>query len=273
MKKQIRESEILETSSIIPLDINIVNEELEEDYKAKYNRLYTRPTKPNWIPVSSATTMANSQGTETPQTSVNPSPHLDKSMDNQPWELGFAFDADFSFVESDSEERASLSFLSTALDNDFDNISLTNCEEESEVEETDLEKELEVVKSGVEEETPTVLDSQPILKTPFESSDFRFTQLFDPTYCKDKSELSITNDLGQTATVDFSDISFDPTYSDVERDLVLAEVTGHHTAGTTPTTFISAAKTKVGGAALPESPLIPVFQLPTTNDTQKKSFC
>jgi hypothetical protein len=264
MRKQIRELDILETSSIIPLDINIVNEELEEDYKAKYDRLYTRPTKPNWILVSSATTMANSQGTKTPQASANSSFQVEKQMDNQPWELSYASDADVSFVESESEEPASCSLLA-ALENDFDNILLTRCEEELEVEETDLKEELEVVDSEVEEETSTILDAEPILTTPVESSDISF----DPTYSEEEIKLPITSDLGQTATAAFSDISFDPTYSDVERDLVLTDVTGQHTTSTTPTTLTPVAQTKIEKVALPELPLIPVFQLPT-NTTLKR---
>jgi hypothetical protein len=255
MRKQIREEDILETSSIIPLDINIVNEELEEDYKAKYDRLYTRPTKPNWIPMSSVTTTDNSQGTETPQTCANPSPQVGKLMDYQFWELSYASDADVSIVESDSEEPALMSFLQADLENDFDINLLTICEEE-----------LEVVESEVEEEIPTVLDAQPILETPVESSDISF----DPTYSEEEIKLPITSDLGQTATADFSDISFDPTYSDVERDLVLADMTGHHTASTTPTALTPVAQTKVEKVALPELPLIPVFQLPT-NMTLRRS--
>ena len=259
MRKQIREEDILETSSIIPLDIDIVNEELEEDYKAKYDRLYTRPTKPNWIPMSSATTLDHLQGTETPQTSASPSLQIGKLMDNHPWELTYASDADVSFVESESEERASTSNLLAALENDFDNILLTRCGEEMEVEETEIEEELGVVDSKVEIDSSTVFDAQSDLKTPAEPSDTSF----DPTYSEEEIRFPITNDFGLTATADFSDISFDPTYSDVERDLVLANVTGHHTASTTPTALTLVAKSKVEKASLPELPLIPVFQLPT----------
>ena len=266
MRKQIREEDILETSSIIPLDIDIVNEELEEDYKAKYDRLYTRPTKPNWIPMGSATTMDNLQGTETPQTSANPSFQVGKVMDNQHWELSYASDADVSFVESESEKPASKSNILAVLENDFDNILLTRCEEELEVEETDIEEEVEVVDPEVEDGTPTVFDAQPTLGTAVESSDISF----DPTYSEEEINPPTTNDLGQTATADFSDISFDPTYSDVERDLVLADVTGHHSASTTPTALTPVAKIKVEKASLPELPLIPVFQLPT-NMTLKRS--
>lgn len=57
------------------------------------------------------------------------------------------------------------SYLLAALENDFDNIQMTGCEQELKIEGTKLEEDLKVINSEVEVETPTVFDAQPILET------------------------------------------------------------------------------------------------------------